>query len=727
MSRAVPRPGTAARRRPGGSRGGKIAVRIARGVVVVVVFGVLLFAGIVAGIIASYSRNLPDINRMADYQPSRSTRVFARNGAMLANLYRENRTWVPIDKIPIPVRDAFIATEDRHFYQHHGVDFVGIARAAIADSRHQHLQGASTITQQLARGLFLSNEVSYARKIQEALLAMEIERFYTKDEILERYLNLIYFGSGAYGVEAAAHTYFGTDLSRLTLGQAAMLAGLPAAPSDYSPYVNLDHAKERQHHVLDRMVEAAVITRAQAEAAKRAQLNLIGERPQGLQSYRYPYFTTYVTHLLESQFGSQATFEGGLQVYTSLDPAMQQAAEDAVAWGIGRAKAEGIGAHQGALVAIKPSTGEILAMVGGAGPFTLRNQFNRAWQAHRQPGSSFKPYVYTAEIDAGHPPTTIVLDTPVSYPMGDGSRWAPMDDDNRFLGAVTLRYALAQSRNVVAVKLAQDLGIDRVIEYAKRMGVTAPLDPTLSLALGSSGISPLDQAAGYATLANQGIHITPSPIRVVRDALGTPVLDNTYPQQTEVVSAGVAYVVTSMMESVINEGTGYPNAVIGRPAAGKTGTTSSFRDAWFVGFTPDLVAAVWIGNDDYSRMNESFGGNVPARIWSRFMKQALAKTPKHDFVMPSGEVRKVRLCGTGKTEVFLAGTEPARTCGSPDDASPSPRTRAGLAPPAAPAVPIAKAETLKLPPPVVPLTPPPNSIGDGQTQVPLGPEPTAAP
>jgi penicillin-binding protein 1A len=273
------------------------------------------------------------------------------------------------------------------------------------------------------------------------------------------------------------------------------------------------------------------------------------------------------------------------------------------------------------------------------------------------------------------------------------------------------------------VKLAQDLGIDKVIEYAKRMGVTAPLDPTLSLALGSSGISPLDQAAGYATLANQGIHITPSPIRVVRDALGTPVLDNTYPQQTEVVSAGVAYVVTSMMESVINEGTGYPNAVIGRPAAGKTGTTSSFRDAWFVGFTPDLVAAVWIGNDDYSRMNESFGGNVPARIWSRFMKQALAKTPKHDFTMPAGEVRKVRLCGTGKTEVFLTGTEPARTCGNPDE-TPAPHSRAALAPPAAP---IAKPEALKVPPPVVPLTPAPNSVGDGQTQVPLGPEPTAAP
>ena len=692
MSRAVARPRAGARRRPakGGGGAGRIVGRIVKTLAVLVLFAILLFVGIVAGIIASYSRNLPDINRMADYQPSRSTRVFARNGEMLANLYRENRTWIPIDKVPMPVRDAFIATEDAHFYQHHGVDFGGIARAALADYRHQQLQGASTITQQLARGLFLSNEVSYSRKIQEALLAIEIERYYTKDEILERYLNLIYFGAGAYGVEAAAHTYFGTDIGNLSLAQIAILAGLPAAPSDYSPYVNFAHARERQHHVLDRMVEAGFITRGQASAAEKAPLNLIGERPQGLQSYRFPYFTTYVAHLIESQFGSQATFEGGLQVYTTLDPAMQDAAQEAVTWGVDRAKAEGIGAHQGALVAIKPSTGEILAMVGGATPFSLKNQFNRAWQAHRQPGSSFKAYVYTAEIDAGFPPTTIVYDTPVSYPMGDGTRWAPMDDDNRFFGSITLRYALAQSRNVVAVKLAQGLGIDRVIEYAKRMGVTAPLDPTLSLALGSSGVSPLDQAAGFATLANQGVHIPPSPIKLVRDTLGTPVLDNTYPQQTEVVSAGVAYVMTSMLQSVIKEGTGYPNADIGRPAAGKTGTTSSFRDAWFVGFTPDLVAAVWIGNDNYSRMNESYGGNIPARIWARFMKRALAKTPPHDFTLPVGEVHKVKLCGSGKVEVFLVGTEPKQLCSVPDEGTPAPRSkpRADTGALAAPAVPI---------------------------------------
>jgi penicillin-binding protein 1A len=249
--------------------------------------------------------------------------------------------------------------------------------------------------------------------------------------------------------------------------------------------------------------------------------------------------------------------------------------------------------------------------------------------------------------------------------MGDGTNWSPMDDDFRFLGPVTLRYALAQSRNVVAVKLAEQVGIERVIAYAHRMGVRAPLEANLSLALGSSVVSPLDQAAGYATLANQGIHIEPSGLRLVTDSVGAPVLDNRFPAETEVVSAGTAYIMTSLLEGVITEGTGYPNADIGRPAAGKTGTTSSFRDAWFVGYTPDLVTAVWLGNDDYTRMNESYGGNIPARTWARFMRAALANTPKHDFMFPSTELRKVAYCGTArKYEYFLEGTEPTGTCAS---------------------------------------------------------------
>jgi len=639
--------------------------RIVSGLFLSIFLLALFAAGTVAGIVYSYSRNLPDISRMADFQPKRSTRVFARDGTLLASLYDENRIWVPIDKIPEDVRDAFIANEDHNFYRHHGVDFEGIVRAAIADYRHEEFQGASTITQQLARALFLSNEVSLSRKIQEALLAMEIERYYTKDEILERYLNLIYFGSGAYGVEAASHTYFGTDVGRLTVGQAAMLAGLPAAPSDYSPFVDLQSARDRQRHVLDRMVANGYLTQDQADDAFDAPLALINQRPTGLQSFRYPYFTTYVEQQLESTFGLQEVNEGGLDVDTTLDPKLQDLAQEAVNWGVGRADAEGINAHQAALVALRPSTGEIVAMVGGAGGFTLKNQFNRAWQALRQPGSSFKVYVYTAAIDSGMPPTTQIDDSPVEYPMGDGTMWRPMDDDGRYFGPITLRYALAQSRNIVAVKLAEQIGIDRVIDYAHRMGVKAPLDANLSLALGSSVVSPLDQASGYSTLANQGVHIDPTAIRLVTDSIGTPLLDNRVPEETEVVGAGTAYVMTSMLESVIKEGTGYPNADIGRPAAGKTGTTSDFRDAWFIGFTPDLVAAVWLGNDDYTRMNESYGGNVPARIWARFMRAALKGVPKHDFAYPATEVKKLAYCGEPKRfEYFLEGTEPLAPCAS---------------------------------------------------------------
>ncbi|HLI96241.1 MAG TPA: PBP1A family penicillin-binding protein [Candidatus Baltobacteraceae bacterium] len=692
---------------------------------------VLFVAGAVAGIVSAYSRNLPDISRMADYQPARSTRIYARDGSLLATLYKQNRIWVPIAKIPPIVRDAFIANEDHNFYYHHGVDFGGIVRAGLADLvHHQVEQGASTITQQLARGLFLTDQQTIARKIQEALLAMEIERYYTKDEILERYLNLIYLGSGAYGVDAAAHTYFGRSVADLTVGQAAMLAGLVAAPSDYSPYVNLQLAKERQSHVLDRMADSGYISRDQADEARNAPLELVGERPPGLQGFREPWFTTYVVAQLEHEFGKQATYEGGLQVYTSVDPQMEKLAQEAVDWGINQGKLEGIGASQGALVALRPSTGEIMAMIGGT-HFSLDNQFNRAWQARRQPGSSFKVYTYTAAIDSGMPASTIIDDSPVSYPMGDGTTWSPQNDDHSFMGPISLRVALAQSRNVVAVKLLEMLGVDRVIQYAHRMGITSPLEANLSLTLGTSVISPLEQASGYSTIANQGVHVDPSPFRVIKDSLGNTVLDDQYPEETEVVSAGTAYIVTSMMEDVINHGTGYPNAIIGRPAAGKTGTTSDFRDAWFVGFTPDLVTAVWIGNDDYKPMNESYGGDIPARIWARFMKGALKNVAKHDFVFPGEEVKKVASCGDGygKYEYYLDGTEPITPCGTPQVAKrygafgqPVGMSNGSASMPPAPTY-----SPEPTAPPVT-TTQPPDAIGDGENYIPLdSPAPSPAP
>jgi penicillin-binding protein 1A len=683
------------------------ASRFVRAALVALLLVVLFCAGTVAGIVAAYSRNLPDISRMADYQPARSTRIFARDGTLVGSVYKENRTWVPLSKIPLVVRNAVIANEDHNFYSHHGVDFGGIMRAGIADLTHQQFQGASTITQQLARKLFLSNEVSISRKIQEALLAIEIERYYTKDEILERYLNMVYLGSGAYGVDAAAHTYFGRDVASVTLAQAALMAGVIAAPSDYSPFANLALARERQHHVLDRMAESGFISYDEAESAKKAPLQLSAERSPGLQGYLYPYYTTYVIDQVKKLFGDQAVEEGGLQVYTSLDPKLEQIAQEAIDWGVQTAIKEGINAHQAALVALRPSTGEIVAMVGGT-HFSLQNQFNRAWQARRQPGSSFKPYIYTAAIDSGMPASTIAYDTPVGYPMGDGSTWYPRDDDNRFLGAIPLRTALALSRNVVAVKLAEQIGIDKVIQYAHRMGVTSPLEANLSIALGSSVISVLDQASGYETIANQGVHIDPSALRLVRDSLGNTVLDNQYPPANEVVSAGTAYIMTSMMEDVINHGTGYPNAVIGRPAAGKTGTTSDFRDAWFVGFTPDLLTAVWLGNDDYSRMVESYGGNVPARTWARFMKAALAKTPKHDFTIPEDEVT---MCGH---EFYLNGTQPSTGCGGGkrvDTAAASAPTATPQADPGVPSPEPSADETVD--PGAPDATQPPNTVGDG--------------
>jgi penicillin-binding protein 1A len=691
-----------------------------RGTLIAVLLLLLFAVGTIAGIVAAYSRNLPDISRMADYQPASSTRIFARDGTQLASVFRENRVWVPLSRIPMDVREAVIANEDHNFYSHHGVDFGGIARAAVADLSHQEFQGASTITQQLARKLFLNDQVSISRKIQEALLAMEIERYYTKDEILERYLNMVYLGSGAYGVDAAAHTYFGRNVDKLTLAQAAMLAGVIAAPSDYSPYVNLALAKDRQSHVLDRMVESGYVTQDEADAAKDAPLQLSGSRAPGVQGYLYPYYTTYVIAQLEKLFGKQAVEEGGLQVYTALDPRVQQQAQDAVAWGVREAEAEGINAHEGALVAIRPSTGEIVAMVGGS-QFTLDNQFNRAWQAQRQPGSSFKVYVYTAAIDSGIPANTEIDDSPVGYPMGDGTTWYPKDDDGRFMGLITLRTALAQSRNVVAVKLADRIGLDRVIDYAHRMGVTAPLEANLSLALGSSVVSPLDQASGYQTLANQGVHIDPSAIRLVKDSLGNVVLDDQYPQASEVVNAGTAYVMTTMLEDVINHGTGYPNAIIDRPAAGKTGTTSNFRDAWFVGYTPDLVTAVWLGNDDYSRMNESYGGNIPARIWARFMKGALAPIAKHDFTFPADEVTRMAGC-SGGYEYYVNGTQPLSGCGSARYQAASEATEAPVDEVVPSVSPSAKAPDA--------VTPPPDSVGDGQHYVPLdstSPASSAAP
>jgi len=634
----------------------------------------LAVAGTATWVLTAYGSNLPAIDKLNEIEPgSTTTKIYARDGTLLARLYDKNRVYVPITQVPAVMKQAIVASEDERFYEHRGIDLRGIARAALANYRHEAItQGASTITQQLARNMFLSNAQTIDRKIQEALLAIQIERYFTKDEILERYLNLIYFGAGAYGVQAAAHAYFGEDVSRVTLPQAALLAGVVAAPSLYSPYADLHAAKLRQRRTLDRMVALGDISQDEADAAYAEPLHFVGQEPSGVESYKYPYFTTFVIAQLIDKFGVDRVLHDGLTVYTTLDPRLQRLAQDSVTSYVAEGAAEGYGMHEGALVAEEPHSGEILAMVGGVG-FSPKNQFNRAWQARRQPGSSFKAYVYSAAVDRGIPVSSIYEDSPVSYDAGDGTTYSPSDDDHRFLGAITLRKAFYLSRNVVAVKLAHDVGIDNVVDYAHKMGITEDLQPDLSLALGSQGVSPLDQASGYSTIADGGIYTPPFAIREVFDKYGTLAYDGRFPERHVALSEGTAFIMTSLMESVIQQGTGYPNAIIGRPAAGKTGTTSSFRDAWFVGFVPQLAAAAWVGNDDYSRMYESYGGNIPARMWAHFMKTALAGTKVVGFGAPPADVVETRICGEnrrvppgqhwGQVEYFLPGTEPLAYCG----------------------------------------------------------------
>ncbi len=644
---------------------------IASALLFLVAMGVLGAAGAIFAVVGAYGQNLPDVSGLSTIQPTSPTVILARDGTTLARLYDKFKVYVPITQIPQVMRDAMVATEDERFYSHRGVDARGIMRAALANYRHDEItQGASTITQQLARKLFLNDRQTLTRKIQEALLAIEIERYYSKDEILERYLNLVYFGAGAYGVQAASHAYFGKDVSKLTLPEAAMLAGLVAAPSLYSPYNDLQRARDRQRHVLDRMVATGYITPEQADAAAAQKLSFIGASDNGIQSYHDPYFTTYVIAELVKQFGYERIYRGGLTVYTTLDPKLEAIAQQAVTKTVEAGRLEGFGMHQGALVAEDPRSGEILAMVGGIG-FSPKSQFNRAWQARRQPGSSFKGYVYSAAVDRGVPVSSIYLDAPVTYAAGDGTDYKPLDDDHRYLGAISLRRAFELSRNIVAVRLASDIGIDTVIDYAHRMGISEDLEPDLSLALGTAVVSPLDMVSGYSTIANGGVYTPPQAIRYITDQYGQTIVENRYPQRRAALSPGAAYIMTTMMQGVIEEGTGYPNAIIGRPAAGKTGTTSDFRDAWFVGFVPQLAAAVWVGNDDYSRMYESYGGNVPARTWATFMKAALKNVPVQQFGPVPPDVQRVKICAdsrrappgvSGRMEYFLNGTAPLAYC-----------------------------------------------------------------
>lgn len=659
---------------------------------IVSLMGLFVLIGTLVGMVAGYLKSAPSLDQV-QFRPEFTTYIYDIHGKVIARLYRENRVPVKLSQIPEALQLAVIATEDVHFYEHHGVNISGIIRALLVNAKEGDVvQGGSTITQQLAKTAFLTNERTIARKLKELLWAIQIERKYSKEEILETYLNEIYFNHGAYGVEAAAQTYFGKSVGELTLAESALLAGIPKGPSYYSPFVDLDAATRRRNVVLGRLLELGYISRDQAARAKSEPIRL-GERKANRN--KAPYFVDYLLSQLLTRYSEDELYTGGLRIYTTLDIEMQKAAESALLERLpkGRVDGKGLTQPQGAIVALEPNTGQIRAMMGGRG----EDKFNRSVQAVRQPGSAIKPFIYIAAIDSGFTPATVMVDEPITYPVSNGEPWAPKNYDNVYRGYMTLREALENSVNTVSVKLLDKIGVRQAIAYAKKMGISTIVekgsvnDVNLSFALGglTNGVTPLELAAAYGALANQGIYVEPISILRVVDHNGI-VLEERATRRRVVLPEATAYVATDMMRGVIERGTGR-SAYIGRPAAGKTGTTSDYTNAWFVGFTPDLVAAVWIGEDLQARRMVYRGTAIPssraALIWSDFMRSALAGIPARDFPKPTGVVDGILIdTETGllatagcpsdpsqrRYEIFVSGTEPTHIsprCGG-DDAGP---------------------------------------------------------
>lgn len=644
-------------------------IRIGLLALAVFVVVVVMASGVVAGMALAFNRKLPDVSALYA-PPEESTRVYAANGEVIASLFRENRDFVPLEEIPPTVRQAIIAIEDDRFYHHHGVDLRGSLRAIVRNLLAAGVvEGGSTITQQLARNMFLTSRRLISRKLAEIMLALEIERRLTKDEILERYLNQVYFGNGAYGIQMAARVYFGRSAQDLTLAEAALLAGIIRSPSVNTPFQSLEASTERQHVVLRRMAELGYITPQQAAEAMAEPIAMAAEGNAGLVGIRAPYFVSYILPYLLERYGEDVVYGGGLRIYTTLDPQMQTAAEKALQDGIDQANKEQLDITQGAVVTLDPRTGQIKAMVGGY-EFS-QSQFNRAWQAHRQPGSSFKVFIYTAAVGKGMTSTRIIVDEPITFEISgtvkpEDSIWTPKNYDDSYRGPMPMRRALELSINIPAIKTINEFGPQTVVETARRMGITSRLQPNLSLALGTNDVTPLEMASAFGTLATLGVHADPMGIVRVTDREGR-VLEEHSPKRSLALTADVAYLMTDLLKGVILRGTG-AGANIGRPAAGKTGTTDDYRNAWFIGYTPYLATAVWVGNDDNSPMKRVVGGGIPARIWSAYMRTAVKGTPPDDWPLPDGVVQAT-VCGTSGllatstcpepvSEVFVRGTEP---------------------------------------------------------------------
>jgi 1A family penicillin-binding protein len=590
-----------------------------------------IVAGGLVGLAISF-RNLPDVRQLRNFFPSETTYIYDIKGKLLASIHGEaNREVVPLDKISPHLKRAVLASEDADFYFHHGINPKGVGRAVVTNWVAGGVrEGGSTITMQLVKNLFLSQRREFTRKIAEAVLAIRLEQILTKDQVLEMYLNQVYWGHNNYGVQTAARSYFNKSAEYLTLGESAMMAGLIQAPEEYSPFVSMEKAKYQQKEVLGRMLTLGWITQKEYDDALKEKIKL--GRIRSFQGSALPYVTNAVSQELARKFGREALLKGGMRVQTTVDAKFQAMAEDTVSKWHKRLLGQGLSKNQIALVAIDPRTHYVKALVGGVDSKT--SEFNRATQAYRQPGSAFKPFVYYAAFATGrYHPETIVYDTPVSY--RDGSGWySPRNYDGGYGGAMSIRTALKLSRNVPVIKIGKAIGMNKVVETCRTLGIMSPMEPVTSLPLGAIGVTPLEMAGAYATFANYGWQSPTTVIVRVTDSSGNVLLDNT-PKPQQVLEPWAAAAVINVMQSVITDGTG-KNAAIDRPAAGKTGTTSSEKDIWFVGTVPQLTTAVWVGRDDNRQLaTGATGGTMVAPIWRDFMLKALKNQPVEYFKPPS--------------------------------------------------------------------------------------------
>ena len=641
----------------GGSCGwwGRIPHGFKRFVLKLTIYGL----GLVSLFLGGLWLTLPDISELNKISKVQSILIKSEDGQIIGSFGDVYGDYLRFNEFPKSLVDAVIATEDRSFYHHFGIDPLGVLRASLANIRAGHVvQGASTITQQVAKNVFLTPEKSYIRKVKEALLAFKLEHKFSKETIMSIYLNRVYLGAGSWGVDAASRRYFGKSARELNLAESAIMAGLLKAPSRYAPSSSPARSKQRADQVLVNMEDAGLLTKIQTEAARKDLATSMKNRKPNSQSTFY--FADYIMDQLPEYVGN---VDEDLVVTTTLRPDFQTMAEKSLTEIMDK-NDEKLNASQAAILAMSPS-GAIRVMIGGRS--YAESQYNRTTQSNRQPGSAFKPFVYLAGLEAGLTPDTVMEDKPISIPIS-GGHWSPQNYTHKYAGQMTLKEALTESVNTVAVQVSEQVGREKVINMAQRLGITADMQPVPSIALGATEVNLLELTNAYAHLAANGEVVFPYGIMKIETSKGKILYERKESNMAKVLDSNVVGMMNEMLMSVVNNGTG-KGARIGRDVAGKTGTTSDYKDAWFIGYTPDLVAGVWVGNDDNDPMKKVSGATLPAQIWHGFMAAALAGIPATSLPTASGFM----------SQLPWNSTEP-ETLERPDDSDnkPTPTTQSPL-------------------------------------------------